>query len=68
MEIANMTRPKEYQESDAFRRKLLREIKAGKSLLKRGLRNTELPADVHTLESVKKWYDNFLKTHDLVSK
>jgi hypothetical protein len=73
MEITNMTRPKEYQESGAFRRKLLREIKAGKQLLKKGWSENfrasgDLPADVHTLESVKKWYDSFLKTHDWVSK
>jgi hypothetical protein len=62
-----MTQSKEYQESDAFRRKLLREIKAGKSLIKNGY-DISLPADVHTLESVKTWYDNFLKKHDWVSK
>jgi hypothetical protein len=61
-----MTKSKEYRESDAFRRKLLREIKAGKSLLKMGWseRNrdyVDLPADVHTLESIKNWYDIFLK-------
>jgi hypothetical protein len=68
-----MTKSKEYRDSDAFRRKLLREIKAGKQLLKKGwsdnFRNSpNLPADVHTLESVKKWYDTFLQTHDWVSK
>jgi hypothetical protein len=74
-----MTKSKEYQESDAFRRKLLREIKAGNQLLKKGwsdnstrfrwYRNApNLPADVYTLETVIGWYDIFLKTHDWVSK
>ena len=57
-----MTQSKEYQESDKFKQLLLRQIKSGKSLLKRGLRNTDLPADVHTLESVVIWYDNFRQT------
>jgi hypothetical protein len=55
-----MTQSKEYQESDAFKRKLLREIQAGRKLLKKGWGNTfPLPADVRTLESVKRWYDIF---------
>jgi hypothetical protein len=56
-----MTRSKTYQESDPFKRKLLREIYAGNRLLKRGWPKEELPADVHTLESVVEWYDKISK-------
>jgi len=56
-----MTQSKEYKESDAFKRLLLRNIKAGNLLLKRGMRKTELPADIHTLKSVIAWYDKFRK-------
>jgi hypothetical protein len=59
-----MTQSKEYQESDKFKRLLLRQIKSGNSLLKRGFRNTDLPADVHTLESVVVWYDKFRQAGD----
>ena len=58
-----MTHSKEYQESDAFKRKLLCEIKAGKSLIKNGY-DIPLPADVHTLQSVVKWYDKFRQGKD----
>jgi hypothetical protein len=61
-----MTRSKVYQESDPFKRKLLREIYSGKKLLKKGWQG-ELPADVDTLESVVEWYNKFLETHDWVS-
>ena len=53
-----MTQSKEYKFSDAFQRKILREIKAGKKLIKDGWEGN-LPADIHTLESVLQWYRNF---------
>jgi hypothetical protein len=56
-----MTFSKEYREADAFKRMLLRQIAAGKHLIKKGWDDGELPADVRTLESVKKWYDIFLR-------
>jgi hypothetical protein len=64
-----MTHSIEYQNADPFKRKLLREIKAGKQLLKAGwtdaFRKGEgLPADVHTLESVMKWYDRYVERED----
>lgn len=52
-----MTFSKEYREADTFKRKILREIAAGKRLIKRGWDDGEIPADVRTLESVKRWYD-----------
>ena len=55
-----MTYKDEYQYSDAFRRKLMREIRAGKRLINSGFPEEELPANVHTLESVLMWYDMFL--------
>jgi len=54
-----MTFSKEYREADAFKRKIMREIAAGKRLIKRGWDDGELPADVRTLKSVKGWYDGF---------
>lgn len=57
-----MTRSIEYQTADAFKRKLLREIKAGKDLIDKGWGSElGLPADVHTLESVLKWYDRYVE-------
>ena len=54
-----MTYSKEYREADGFKRKILRQINAGKRLLKKGWDDGEMPSDVHTLESVKRWYDEF---------
>lgn len=58
-----MTHSKEYQKSDAFKRLLMREIKAGKAMVKSGWYG-ELPADIHTLESVMKWYDKYVERED----
>lgn len=56
-----MTFKSEYKNSDSFRRKLMREIRAGNRLIKSGFPEEELPANVHTLKSVLIWYDKFLK-------
>jgi hypothetical protein len=55
-----MTVSKTYKAADPFKRKLLREIAAGKHMIKRGW-DRMLPADIHTLESVVKWYDKYQK-------
>ena len=56
-----MTHSKAYITADPFERKLMREISAGIHLTKRGWGGEPLPADVHTLTSVLKWYRDFKK-------
>lgn len=56
-----MTTSKEYKTADPFKREIMRQIAAGKHLIKNGWDEStcKLPADVHTLESVKDWYDKY---------
>lgn len=56
-----MTKSKEYQTADAFKRLLMREIASGNKLIKAGWGKEPLPADIHTLESVKKWFDKYVE-------
>ena len=63
-ECVTMSRSTEYKNADKFKRYLMREINAGKNLLKRGFTKDELPADVHTLQTVKKRYDKFLSSQE----
>ncbi len=52
-----MTESKEYQAAGPFKRYLLRQIRAGKSLMGRGWPESDLPLDVHALKCVKDEYD-----------
>lgn len=54
-----MTESREYQESDKFKRFLLRQIRAGKNLAARGWEGDMMPLDLHTLQVVKDRYDEF---------
>jgi hypothetical protein len=61
-----MTESKEYKEADAFKRYLIRQIRAGKKLLKGGIFNPhDLPLDVSTLVLVKYEYTLFQKRQGL---
>lgn len=51
-----MTRSKEYEQADLFKRYLLRQIANGKKL---GWDDKDLPLSVHTLEVVKAKYDQY---------
>ena len=58
-----MTVSKEYKNADHFERKIMREIKAGIDLRKRGWIGEDMPANIHTLTSVLEWYRKFRRDY-----